>query len=418
VGNIGYCYQLSPLEDVAELRGGFAFKSADYSESGRFVLRTLNIQDDGSITRNDAVYLPLSKTPQYQRFELEDQDTLFVMVGATLGKIGYIRASDLPALLNQNMWLIRGREKLCDKRYIHYAFRHCVGENLGFTTGSAREFARRNDYRKLKVPSPPLPIQKAIAHILGTLDDRIELCRRMNETLEAMARALFKDWFIDFGPVRAKMDGREPPGLSPEIAALFPDHLVDSELGEIPEGWKISTIGHVANISSGKRPVYRLDVATAECKIPLFGGGGQMGFVSHPLYAKPIIFTGRVGTLGKIFRTSHPSWPSDNTLVIEANDYLFDFTYFFLLEQDLAILNRGSTQPLLTQADLKKQKMALPPLNVLSKFSSISARIFDRISCNRDKITSLSALRDALLPKLLSGELSIPVAMLQIAAYV
>src|SRR6266496_1967738 len=177
----------APLSTIADLSGGFAFKSKDYAPAGRFVLRTLNISDDCSIARDDAVYLPEELCPQYSRFELQPLDTLFVMVGATLGKIGFVRQEDLPALLNQNMWLIRAKPEVADPRFVHYAFRQAVKASLGWASGSARDFVRRDDYRNLKVSAPPLPEQRAIAHILGTLDDKIQLNRRMNETLEAMA---------------------------------------------------------------------------------------------------------------------------------------------------------------------------------------------------------------------------------------
>ena len=102
----------------------------------------------------------------------------------------------------------------------------------------------------LEIPLPPLPEQRRIAHILGTLDDKIELNRRMNQTLEAMARAIFQDWFVDFGPVRAKLEGREPY-LPPELWALFPDRLADSELGEIPEGWEVMALADCLNVARG-----------------------------------------------------------------------------------------------------------------------------------------------------------------------
>lgn len=172
------------LSGLADLSGGFAFKSGDYAAEGRFILRTLNIRDDCSISRDDAVYLPKELCPQYARFELQSDDTLFVMVGATLGKIGFVRAKDLPALLNQNMWLIRARRCLADPRFVHYAFRHAVKANLGWASGSARDFVRRDDYRNLRLIAPALAEQRAISAILGALDDKVELNRRMNETLE------------------------------------------------------------------------------------------------------------------------------------------------------------------------------------------------------------------------------------------
>lgn len=258
-----------PLEEVAELSGGFAFKSEDYSADGRFVLRTLNIKDDGSIHRDDAVFLPLEKCALYKRFELQEHDTLFVMVGATLGKVGYVRSETLPALLNQNMWRIRGRDGLCDKRYLQYAFRHTVVRNLGWASGSARDFVRRDDYRMMEIPVPPLAEQKAIAAVLGALDDKIELNRRMNATLEAMARALFKSWFIDFDPVRSNMDQNQPStrpsghpsptgrragdegrfALDPATAALFPEHFEHGEHDMLPIGWRLAAIEEVCGIN-------------------------------------------------------------------------------------------------------------------------------------------------------------------------
>ena len=111
-------------------------------------------------------------------------------------------------------------------------------------------------FRSIEIPLPPLATQRTIAHILGTLDDKIELNRRMNETLEAMARAIFQDWFVDFGPVRAKLEGRwrrgeSLPGLPAEHYDLFPDRLVDSALGEMPEGWEVKALGECIAIVVG-----------------------------------------------------------------------------------------------------------------------------------------------------------------------
>jgi type I restriction enzyme S subunit len=130
-----------------------------------------------------------------------------------------------------------------------------------------------------------------------------------------------------------------------------------------------------------------------------------MGYVSTPLYYKPILFTGRVGTLGLIFRTAEPSWPSDNTLIVEPQNGFFDFTYFVLKGFDLVSLNRGSTQPLLTQTDLKRQLFVLPDESLVKTFAQIAEPIFQRIAASKEESRNLAALRDTLLPKLLSGEL-------------
>ncbi|MCK9194086.1 MAG: restriction endonuclease subunit S, partial [Nevskia sp.] len=205
----------------------------------------------------------------------------------------------------------------------------------------------------------------------------------------------------------AKLDGRPPAALDPATAALFPATLQDSPLGPIPHGWRTAHLEEIASVGSGKRPEGRLDLLCPECNIPLYGGGGRMGYVPSALYEKPILFTGRVGTLGLIFRTAEPSWPSDNTLIVEPQTGFFDFTYFVLQGFDLITLNRGSTQPLLTQTDLKRQSFVLPTKDVVKAFADFSEPIFRQIVSNERESRTLATLRDTLLPKLLSGELSV-----------
>ena len=282
--------------------------------------------------------------------------------------------------------------------------------------GSAQPILNKGDFSRIQITLPPLAEQKAIAAVLGALDDKIELNRRMNATLEAMARALFQSWFVGFDAVHAKREGRQPAGLDAKTAALFPATSQDSPLGPIPQGWEATNLEAIASVGSGKRPTGRNDVLSPECNIPLYGGGGRMGYVPSPLYERPILFTGRVGTLGLIFRTSEPSWPSDNTLVVEPQDGFFDFAYFVLKGFDLIMLNRGSTQPLLTQTDVKRQQFVLPPKPIVKAFAEISVPIFQQVTANEQQSRTLATLRDTLLPKLLSGELSVAAAAKRVEA--
>ena len=282
--------------------------------------------------------------------------------------------------------------------------------------GSAQPILNKGDFSRIQITLPPLAEQKAIAAVLGALDDKIELNRRMNAMLEAMARALFQSWFVGFDAVHAKREGRQPAGLDAKTAALFPATSQDSPLGPIPQGWEATNLEAIASVGSGKRPTGRNDVLSPECNIPLYGGGGRMGYVPSPLYERPILFTGRVGTLGLIFRTSEPSWPSDNTLVVEPQDGFFDFAYFVLKGFDLITLNRGSTQPLLTQTDVKRQQFVLPPKPIVKAFAEISVPIFQQVTANEQQSRTLATLRDTLLPKLLSGELSVAAAAKRVEA--
>src|SRR5712691_2194921 len=159
-------------------------------------------------------------------------------VGATVVWKGF----RLPVLPGAFLIRFRLKREVAYPRFYQYFFNSPAGQELliSVATGSVQQNLNITSVHGLDIPVPPLPDQRSIAHILSTLDDKIELNRRMNETLEAMARALFKSWFVDFDPVRAKAEGRDP-GLPQPISDLFPNRFEDSDLGEIPEGWEAKT---------------------------------------------------------------------------------------------------------------------------------------------------------------------------------
>ena len=294
--------------------------------------------------------------------------------------------------------------------------------NFGdIAVGTALPYLTVSSLEELELMLPPFPEQHAIAHILGTLDDKIELNRRMNETLEEMARALFKSWFVDFEPVRAKMDGRwrrgqSLPGMPAELYDLFPDGMVSSELGEIPEGWEVKPLGDVAGVFSGKRPKERYSEPLEEGYVQLWGGNGPIAFVPAPLISYPVILTGRVGTLGSVFRITSPIWPSDNTLVIRPkHPSLFEYLLHCVSLFNFESLNRGSTQPLLTQTDLLSQPILQPSSAILTRrFHETIAQGYLKCDHLYRTSTALIALRDTLLPKLISGKFRTGESILQL----
>jgi type I restriction enzyme, S subunit len=323
--------------------------------------------------------------------------------GVILGRKGAYRGvqySADPFYVIDTAYYVSPKTEL-DMRWLYYAIQHYkLGE---IDDGSPIPSTTRAAVYVRGIEVPPPDEQRAIAHILGTLDDKIELNRRMNATLEAMARALFKSWFVDFDPVRAKAEGRET-GLPREIADLFPDGFEESAVGDVPMGWRVGTVEDMAEVSSGKRPGVRYDEITPEASVPLWGGNGPMAFVLSPLVDYPVLLTGRVGTLGSVFRITSPCWPSDNTLILKARGAeAFEYLFLQLKRIDFSSLNRGSTQPLLTQTDLKMQPTLLPPTAVLMHFSVMAKRLYDRLDASNNESRTLAALRDALLPKLISG---------------
>ena len=391
------------LEEISELSGGFAFKSEDYSTAGRFVLRTLNIEEDGSIHREDAVFLPLEKCDIYKRFELQEHDTLFVMVGATLGKVGYVRREALPALLNQNMWRIRGRDGLCDKRFLQYAFRHTVVKSLGWASGSARDFVRRDDYRSMAIPVPPLDEQKAIAEVLGALDDKIELNRRMNATLEAMARALFQSWFVDFDPVRAKLDGHTPAALDPAIAAHFPSHFDHKAEFLVPTGWNRKRWGDIATLEYGKSI---RDYRDSGGKYRVFGTNGPIGFHDEALCKSAGIVIGRKGAYRGVHYSHEPFFVIDTAFYLKPKTALdLMWAYYELLRFDINSMDSGSAIPSTSRDDFYGIPVIVPPPLIQSAFGKIVGGWAMQAIANDNQSRTLATLRDTLLPKLLNGEI-------------
>ena len=257
----------------------------------------------------------------------------------------------------------------------------------------------------IEVAYPPLPEQRAIAHILGTLDDKIEVNRRMNATLEGMARALFQSWFVDFDPVRAKAEGRDP-GLPKNIAELFPDGFEDSELGEIPRGWGVKALDDLIELAYGK-------ALKAENRkagdIAVYGSNGCVGWHNERLVAGPGIVVGRKGNPGIVTWAPRDFYPIDTAFYVVAKKCCtsMHFLYRALQAQNLAALGADSAVPGLNRNIAYMNRQTLPPAEIMQAFDTIAQAISERADNTERESRTLASLRDALLPKLISGELRV-----------
>lgn len=300
---------------------------------------------------------------------------------ATVGRCGI---TSKPSFTNQQINSVIPNNTV-DARFLYYAFTQ-LGKELERTGGGGSVYTNVSKSRfsniLVRIPSR-LSEQREIAAILGALDDKIELNRRMSETLEQLGRTEFE-----------------------RLVAVKPTCGLSAG-----DEWLITRVDTVAQISSGKRPPSRSPYLTQESSVPIWGSNGPMAYTSDPLIKDRILLTGRVGTLGNIFRVTSSSWPSDNTLVIRPmNEKAFEYLYFLLRTLDLASLNRGSTQPMLTQSDVKSQLIPVPPDQVLEKYYGFASLLFARIDSASAENQVLADIRDSLLPKLLSGELRVPEA--------
>ena len=237
----------------------------------------------------------------------------------------------------------------------------------------------------------------------------------MNETLEAMARALFKSWFVDFDPVRAKMEGRDT-GLPQDIADLFPNRLVDSEIGEIPEGWTAATLAKVIELHDRKRiPLNKRQRSQRQGPYPYYGAAGIMDYVDDYLFDGVHILTGEDGSV--VNAHGHPIvqyvwgrfWVNNHAHVIKGTNVISDEHLYLLLKHtNITAFVTGAVQPKLNQKNLKAIPLVVPGASTSRVFSRLVAPLFARFRHNADECSRLAALRDTVLPKLISGEIRVP----------
>lgn len=376
INNLPKDWQIQSIDSVclAVTSGGTPLRSnLKYYENGSIPWIKTKELKDWYIDDSEEMITPLAlKETSAKIFPTNTVLMAMYGDGRTITSLGILSK---PAATNQACCAMIVNPKVCDHLYLFYALKLHRHDFLHIATGGAQRNLSGTLIRNFGIRIPPLPEQRAIAQVLGALDDKIELNRRMNRTLESIARAMFREWFVE----------------KEDVA-----------------GWEIGTISNYAQVASGKRPENRQEEADAEYKYPLFGGAGIMAYTNKLLYDFPILLTGRVGTLGLVFRITDPCWASDNTLVIMSSkpEYYF-YLYFFLKQADLKMLNRGSTQPLLTQSDLQKIEMPLPPENRLIGFTSMVSPMFAKINANEKESHTLAGLRDALLPKLMRGEVRV-----------
>ena len=273
--------------------------------------------------------------------------------------------------------------------------------------------------RSIEIPTPPIQEQRDIAHILGTLDDKIELNRRMNETLEAMAQSLFRSWFVDFDPVRAKMEGRNT-GLPKPLANLFPDRFVDSECGQIPEGWKA---GRLADIAIAPRR--NVDPASLDDETPYIGlehmprrsialaAWGRVGKVTSnkSIFKKGEVLFGKLRPYFHKVGVAPINGVCSTDIVVIASKAV-EWSAFVLVcvssVEFISYTNQGSTgtkMPRTNWTTMGDYRICLPAARVVGAFQHAMQPVLGQIAANVHESRTLAALRDTLLPKLISGEI-------------
>jgi type I restriction enzyme S subunit len=408
---IGECASSEPYSTQIGPFGN-KIRAENYTRTGAPVLRGTNVNPEGRFHDDDFVFIdPQIATSEFSKFVCEANDVILCHKG-TLGKIGIIpkQSRYKRYIMGNSMMKVRCDRSKLDPLYLYYWLCSRDGQHYLFSrvsqVGVPQIQRPLTTLREATLPVPSLPEQKAIAAVLGALDDKIELNRRMNATLEAMARALFQSWFVDFDPARAKLDSRQPTGLDPATAALFPNEFEDSELGPIPKGWKVHPLGELIELAYG-RALKAEDRRAGN--IGVYGSNGLVGWHNERLVAGPGIVVGRKGNPGTVTWVHRDFFPIDTTFYVVpgARCPSLYFLNYALQRHDLPNLSADSAVPGLNRNHAYMSEQVLPPENLLRAFDDFAAPLFKCIDVNEHQSRTLAASRDALLPQLLSGKLAV-----------
>ena len=398
----GECWRNGMLGDIAEIKTGKLDSNAA-TAGGRYPFFTCS---------------PETLTIESAAFDCEAA----ILAGNNASGIFSVKYFHGKFNAYQRTYIITSRDdQMVDTKYLYYQLQQLTDLLGEYSIGTATKFLTRKILDPLPIPLPPLAEQKAIAHILGVLDDKIELNRRMNATLETMARALFQSWFVDFDPVRAKLDGRQPAGLDADTAALFPDHFQDSPLGHIPHGWMAGNLGNV--ITAARERIGDTDavVLSAVSRSELARSDEHF---NKQVYSKSISNYLAVRRWDFAYNPSRINIGSVGMLkedLVGAVSPVYEVFrptagFHWFVERVLAqpetkgwikTLCSGSVRQSLKLKDLSSIQCIIPPLPIVKAFNREWERLYSLIQANTAQSRTLATIRDALLPKLLSGELNI-----------
>lgn len=411
---------------------GFGFQ-----DSGIRFVKVETLTEDGHFIEDKFAFISEEANKALLRSQLQEEDVLFTIAG-TIGRTGIVKKNHLPANTNQAIAIVRPNRSLIEPRYLRY-----VLSNPAFTRTAQSKTVQSvqanfslGELKKAKFQLPPMVMQREILGVLGTLDDRITLLRETNTTLEAIAQALFKSWFVDFDPVHAKMQGRAPEGMDEATAALFPDALEETELGLVPKGWQVGCVEELCTtITNGGTPSRSKPVFWDGGSIPWFKTGEfHDGFLLKPsefitddalssssvkllpkdailmaIYAAPTV--GRLGIL------TEPATFNQACTGMVAKAEIGPWFLFWTLFSGRDWFNsraNGAAQQNISKAIVAGYRVVVPERQVFEVFNESASSLHNAIRLNSEKVQTLSELRDTLLPRLISGQLRLPEAQAQL----
>lgn len=394
------------LGEICDVRDG-THDSPKQALEGKYLVTSKHIKG-GRIDLSSAYKISLEDFDFInQRSEVDQWDILISMIG-TVGEVCLI--SNQPDFAIKNVGLIKtGNKDLA--RYLFYYLKSPVAQN-GIESrlkGTTQQYLALSEIRDFPISLPPLEIQRKIAGILGALDDKIEVLRAQNKTLEQMAQAVFQSWFVDFDIVRANAAGLPAADvckkyhINPDIYDLFPSAFSADNL---PLGWEKKSLGELLLLSYGKALKENDRISGS---VPVYGSSGQIGMHNESLVKAPGIVVGRKGTVGSVIWCDYDFYPIDTVFYVQflKETMCWHFTYFLLKNLKLQNLSGDSAVPGLNRDAAYAQTFVCPRTELLSSFEKMADILFCKIKSNTEQIRTLEQIRDTLLPQLISGKIDV-----------
>lgn len=429
-----------PLGEIASVKGGKRLPKGASLQSTPNSHPYIRVRDMGYryIPSGGLEFVPDEIFPKIKRYVVEENDVIISIVG-TIGLVSIIDARFHLASQTENAAKLTGLD-FFDAHYLYYYLISYAGQQeiRKGTVGAVQPKLPLYNIEKIQVPWPERDARVKIVNQLAAIDDKLRLNHQINQTLEQMAQAIFKSWFVDFEPVKAKITALEAGGSEEDTllaamqaisgkgeaeltrlqteqpeqyaklrttAELFPSAMQDSELGEIPEGWPLTTLDRHIELAYGKA---LKKGARIEGQYRVYGSGGVTGSHNEFLVPGPGIIIGRKGTVGSIYWEPDNFYPIDTTFYVTVkNGYSLSFAYCLLQTLGLSDMNTDAAVPGLNRNNVYRLEIPSFPEAIVDKFSQNVASISEKISTSIAESRTLTELRDSLLPKLLSGELSV-----------
>ena len=428
------------------------------------MIRSQNIYNDG-FQADGIVFIDDEASEKLSNVSVAEGDVLLNITGDSVARVCLAKREYLPARVNQHVAIVRPKSSSFDPRFLKYYLASPKIQEFLLTIASAgatRNALTKGMIESFEIPKPNIAVQENISNILASLDDKIELNRQINQTLEQIAQTIFKSWFVNFEPVKAKIEakatGRDPERAAmcaisgkfePELdqlppeqyqqlaatAALFPDELVESELGLIPVGWEVGTLADLCVLNAkswGSKTmpaqVHYVDLANTKngeiSEVQFFSADGAPSRARRVLRSgDTIIGTVRPGnrSFALIGSFSPVLTGSTGFAVLSPNTKKLRELVFMLATGDsnidrLTRLADGAAYPAVRPEVVAEEQCIIPPGGLVRGFHLLAGPLFDQILANRESFETLATLRDTLLPKLLSGELSIETLSLEATA--